>query len=72
MVAGMDSDEERCSRRSKMLLPVTGVLTKEGIPFYHLRRYALKSIHLQRIKQCGWFSFYLQSFFLLAQRLEKI
>ncbi|VDK78232.1 unnamed protein product [Litomosoides sigmodontis] len=49
----MDSDGECCSRRSKVLLPETGVLTKDGILFYHLRRYALKSIHLQRLKQCG-------------------
>uniref|UniRef100_A0A0R3RY51 RING-type domain-containing protein n=1 Tax=Elaeophora elaphi TaxID=1147741 RepID=A0A0R3RY51_9BILA len=48
----MGSDEE-CCRRAKDLLPATGILTKQGIPFYHLRRYALKSIHLQRIKQCG-------------------
>ncbi|VDK62193.1 unnamed protein product [Onchocerca ochengi] len=49
----MGSDDECHSRRAKVLLPSAGVLTKEGIPFYHLKRYALKPIHLQRIKQCG-------------------
>ncbi|KAM3717213.1 E3 SUMO-protein ligase [Dirofilaria immitis] len=49
----MCSDDECHSRRGMTLLPSTGVLTKEGIPFYHLRRYTLKPIHLQRIKQCG-------------------
>ncbi|KAL3985417.1 hypothetical protein ACH3XW_38555 [Acanthocheilonema viteae] len=53
IVTRMGSDDECCSRRAKVLLPTTGVLTKQGILFYHLRRYALKSIHLQRIKQCG-------------------
>uniref|UniRef100_A0A915PQT3 Uncharacterized protein n=1 Tax=Setaria digitata TaxID=48799 RepID=A0A915PQT3_9BILA len=49
----MSSDNESCSRRSNVLLPSSGVLTKDGIPFYHLRRYALKPVHLQRLKQCG-------------------
>ncbi|KAK6108311.1 hypothetical protein QQG55_31655 [Brugia pahangi] len=49
----MSSDEGCRPLRGKVLLPASGVLTEDGIPFYHLIRYALKPIHLQRVKQCG-------------------
>uniref|UniRef100_A0A1I8EZX4 Uncharacterized protein n=1 Tax=Wuchereria bancrofti TaxID=6293 RepID=A0A1I8EZX4_WUCBA len=49
----MSSDEGCRPLRAKVLLPARGVLTEDGIPFYHLIRYALKRNHLQRVKQCG-------------------
>lgn len=55
-IVKMGSGDECPPRCTKVLLPATGVLTKQGILFYHLRRYALKPIHLQRIKQCGSFA----------------